>query len=97
MGVKLVLPKEHSLKWRVIQVEGLRPTDEGYFNRKLKLEGKPFSIYSKDLFDYLLSQGISEQLENSEEIKLRIPSSLLVKEKKLVRKRPVTLTIRKVR
>ena len=97
MTVKFVLPRHQHFSWRIVEVLGLTLTDEGYFNRKLKLEGKPFSIYSKDLFDYLLRQGISKQLENSEEIKLRIPSSLLVKEKKLVRKKPVTLTIRKVK
>ena len=97
MGVKLVLPKEHSLKWRVIQVEGLRPTDKGVFNRLLETEDGSCGIFAMELFKFLLESGVAKQLDEEDTVQIAIPSEKLVKLKRLTRRKAIKLKVRALR
>ena len=97
MGVKLVLPKEHSLKWRVIQVEGLRPTDKGVFNRLLETEDGSYGIYAMDLYSFLVENNVAKQLDEEDTVQITLPSEKLVKLKRLTRRKAIKLKVRALR
>jgi len=93
----MIFPQENSLKSIILEIIGMgRIYDGGLLNPTLTYDYK-LGIKSKALWKYIYRNKLHEGIEVNETKTIRIPKELVLKLKRLARRKPLSIRVKRVR
>jgi len=93
--VLFIFPKKGTVKPVILEILGLKRGDNKLFN-PLLTDGK-LGVKSKTLWHLIYDNGICEDMQLGEIRSVNVPKELTVKVKRLTRRKPLTIQVKRIR
>jgi len=92
----LVFPRKGSLKHAVVEVLGIDRLDDGLLNPTLMVDHR-LGVKAKTLWHYIYSNKLHKDLDIGQTRIITIPKELVLKLKRLARRKPLTIQVKRLR